>query len=71
MNVTELDILKEENKLLIHERDELKDQVKKGKVTMERINYKISNLTINYEYLDQKFDEVYSLLTEEQKKFVN
>jgi len=46
----------------------IEDKLKESQEIIERhkrINERVVN---NYEYLDQKYDKIYSLLTEEQKR---
>lgn len=50
---------------------DLEDKLKESKEIIERqkrINERVVN---NYEYLDQEYDKVYSLLTEDQKDTLN
>lgn len=60
------------DKLILREYiKDLEDKLKESDenlVRQKRINERVVN---NYEYLDQEYDKVYSLLTEDQKDTLN
>jgi len=57
-------------KLLSFANKELLHKIGEEKNKNERLNLKIERLTFDYEYLDQKYDKIYSVLTEEQKQLL-
>lgn len=64
----EVNDYKDNEIILKHHIKIIEDKLKESQEIIERqkrINERVVN---NYEYLDQKYDKVYSLLTDEQKR---
>lgn len=64
------DSMENSDEILKHYIKTLEDKIREYEINLNKqksINERIIN---NYEYLDQKYDYVYSLLTEEQIKLI-
>lgn len=67
----EVNDYKDSEIILKHHIKVIEDKLKESEEIIERqkrINERVVN---NYEYLDQEYDKVYSLLTEDQKNTLN
>lgn len=67
----EVNDYKDSEIILKHHIKVIEDKLKESEEIIERqkrINERVVN---NYEYLDQEYDKVYSLLTEDQKDTLN